>query len=409
MMAYRGYDYLRLRGRGYGVLVRGGNKARNTDRLLWADTAKGLSIMGVCLLHSGVPDDSFLSVVSQGLGPIRMPLFFLVAGIFAHRVIERTLGDLWYRRLWFLLVPYLVFTPFEAAYRLNWRGDLDLPNMLLSILVGSPGLWFLHVLIVFNVAACLLRRLPPVWAVAASVAPAVLVYVFDLNQYSYSNEIIHMITYAPAFFLGLYGRDLWFWLAGAAVSARTRLIVLAGAVGLYAAWWAIKLPMIEHFRDVGWDTRAQVVNAMVGICGAAMAVPLGIVIAAWLARIPGVSTVFAVVGRHTLPIYVSHQAMMYVVRREFVPWLVEQDADRWGFLTEDSSNFVIGVLTCIASGFLFYWLGTVPATRWILYPPPFPRRSHTPAGAGELEGDTRDTVADRESAAVSSRGESARH
>lgn len=333
--------------------------------------------MGVCLLHSGVPSDTFLSIFSQALSPIRMPLFFLVAGIFAHRVIERTLGDLWYRRLWFLLVPYLVFTPFEAAYRLRWRGDLDVPNMLASVLLGSPGLWFLHVLMVFNIAACLLRRFPPVWAVAASIAPVVVVYAFDLNQYSYGNEIMHTVTYAPAFFLGLYGRELWFWLAGVAVAARTWLIVLLGAVGLYAGWWALRLQTVGHFREVGWDSRGHTLNAMVTMSGAFMAVPLGIVVSAWIARTPRVSTVFAVVGRHTLPIYVSHQAVMYLVRRQIVPWLVEHDPERWEFLRDDTPNFIIGLLTCVASGFLFYWLGRVRATRWILYPPPLRRRTKT--------------------------------
>src|SRR5699024_7156213 len=96
---------------------------RKANRVEWADTAKGLSIIGVCLMHivTAVPDGTStpLGLLSSFLDPLRMPLFFLVSGLFAHRVLERTLGDLWYRRLWFLLVPYLVFTPFQALIRLD--------------------------------------------------------------------------------------------------------------------------------------------------------------------------------------------------------------------------------------------------------------------------------------------------
>lgn len=347
--------------------------------MLWADTAKGLSIMGVCLLHSGVPDDSFLSVFSEALDPIRMPLFFLVSGMFAHRVIERTLGDLWFRRLWFLLVPYLVFTPFEAAYRLNWRGDLDFSTMLWSILVGSPAIWFLHALMVFNVAACLLRKLPPVWAVVASVVPLVVVLVLDLNQFASGREIIHLITYAPAFFLGLHARTLWFRLADAAAARRTWLPVLLAAVLAYTAWWSIKLPVVEHLREEGWSSRAHVINAMVGSAGALLTVPLGIVVAAWIARTPYLARVFAAVGRNTLPIYVSHQAVMFVVRHELAPWLVELDPESWGFLEGEYARFVMGVLSCVVAGLVFYVVGRTPVVGWILYPPALPRR---PKGSG---------------------------
>ena len=114
------------------------------DRLLWADCAKGMSIIAVCYMHvvTGVPgaSETAWSWLNDVMDPVRMPMFFLVSGLFAHRVIERTLGDLWYRRLWFLLVPYLVFTPFQALIRLNMAGNADLSHLIQAILFGDPGL-----------------------------------------------------------------------------------------------------------------------------------------------------------------------------------------------------------------------------------------------------------------------------
>ena len=122
-----------------------------TNRLLWADCAKGLSIIGVCYMHvvTGVPGGTSTAWnwFNEFMDPIRMPLFFVISGLFAHRVIERTLGDLWYRRLWFLLVPYLVFTPVQAGIRLNMADDLSWASLARAILLGDPGIWFLLSLI----------------------------------------------------------------------------------------------------------------------------------------------------------------------------------------------------------------------------------------------------------------------
>ena len=46
---------------------------------------------------------------------------------------------------------------------------------------------------------------------------------------------------------------------------------------------------------------------------------------------------------------------------------------------------VLGLLTCALSGYVFYLLGKVPFIRWILYPPPLPRRPSAPSGGDRLE------------------------
>src|SRR5699024_708546 len=76
---------------------------RKANRVEWADTAKGLSIIGVCLMHivTAVPDGTStpLGLLSSFLDPLRMPLFFLVSGLFAHRGLERPPGAPGARRL----------------------------------------------------------------------------------------------------------------------------------------------------------------------------------------------------------------------------------------------------------------------------------------------------------------------
>lgn len=338
-----------------------------SGRLTWADSAKGLSIIGVCYMHviSGTPGapDSAWDWFNRFMDPLRMPMFFLISGLFAHRVISRTLGDLWYRRIWFLLVPYLVFTPVQAAIRLDMTGDLSWSSMARAILLGDPGIWFLYALMVFNTAACLLRRVPPLAAVGLSVVPAVCAALFGVTGYP---EIVHITAYMPAFFLGLHFRELYFRLAKSATDWR----VILGAVASYAGW--------EWFQDTAGDSIHELggagLDSIVFMGRIVTSVPLGIVLAAWIARIPGLSTVFAGIGRHTLPIYVSHHAALHLVNAIIIPHLMDSDPYRWAFLEGMNTRIIIGFLTCAVSGYLFYLIGRVPVLRWVLYPPALPRR-----------------------------------
>ena len=63
----------------------------------WADVAKAISIIGVVLLHAilVVPggEDTYLRAFYLLLDPIRMPLFFMISGLFSHRVVSRNLTE----------------------------------------------------------------------------------------------------------------------------------------------------------------------------------------------------------------------------------------------------------------------------------------------------------------------------
>ncbi|MGO1948715.1 MAG: acyltransferase family protein [Mycobacteriaceae bacterium] len=364
------------RQRGPGTFARPKGQATGI-RLYWADCAKGMSIIGVCYMHviTGVPggQDGAWKWFNEFLDPIRMPMFFLISGLFAHRVIERTIGDLWYRRLWFLLVPYLVFTPFVAASRLYIDGKLFIDgnvsaaNLVRSIVVGDPGVWFLYALMVFNIVACLTRKLPPLVAVCFSVLPAVAVALAGLSSY---NEITHLTGYLPAFFLGLHFRQVFIRLAGLAADVR----VIAACAAVFVWWeWIVDLAA-EFVAPDGWSTTEQSVMSLLGMVRILTAVPLGILLAVWISRIPLVSSIFAAIGRNTLPIYVSHQLMLFLVYDRLLPWLVGLDESTWGFVMQTDPRIVIGLVTCVLSGLLFYGIGRVPGLRWILYPPPLPRR-----------------------------------
>lgn len=349
-----------------------GGRESGHDRLLWADCAKGLSIIGVCYMHvvTGVPGGtaSAWNWFNEFMDPIRMPLFFLVSGLFAHRVVERTLGDLWYRRLWFLLVPYLVFTPLQAAIRLDMAGDLSWGTLLRSILLGDPGIWFLYALMVFNILACLLRRVPPWAAVALSLVPALVVAAAGWSSYP---EITHISEYAPAFFLGLHYRQLFFRLSEGAL----RLRVVAAVAVVFVGWEWIYGVVNDYLGADGWTTGDSSVMSLMTLVRTVTAVPVGILVATWIARTPGLSRMISGIGRNTLPIYVSHHAALHFMTTAWLPALIDSDPETWGFLDGMNARILVGLLTCTVTGFVFYLAGRTPVLKWVLHPPALPRRT----------------------------------
>lgn len=346
---------------------------RKVSRVEWADTAKGLSIIGVCLMHivTAVPDGTStpLGLLFSFLDPLRMPLFFLVSGLFAHRVLERTLGDLWYRRLWFLLVPYLVFTPFQALIRLHMAGNADLPHLIQAILFGDPGLWFLYTLMVYNIVAWLLRSQPAVVALALSFVP---ICAGMMTGWVQTQSFRQAFIYMPIFFAGLHFRTWFFGLANKAGNAA----VILGTFGIFVVWeFVYRYMEAVVFQD--WDIVIFSQNAFLALIRTFTAVPFGVVLAVWLSNTPMVNRFLTFVGANTLPIYVSHHAMMWLFMDVIARGLADGDPDRYGFLTETYPLMLLGFAACLFAGTLFYNVGKVPVLKWILYPPALPRRGAT--------------------------------
>lgn len=345
------------------------------QRVNWADSAKGLSIIGVCLMHvvTGVNGGTSTAwgLFSTLLDPLRMPLFFLVSGLFAHRVISRTLGDLWYRRLWFLLIPYLVYTPVQAAIRLDLMGELTLANLIKAILMGDPGLWFLYALMLYNIGAVLLRHQPPWVALLMSTVP---LFIGCMTGMVMEQGFRQAMMYAPIFFLGLHYRHLFFALSTKAFKVKVVLIALA----VFTAWELVYRGL-KMFYFEGWDATIAAESSALSLVRTFTAVPLGIIIAVWISRTPVLSTFVNFVGRNTLPIYVSHHAALALTYTVIVPWLMAQSPEMAQAIDNPHVKILMGLATCVISGAVFYYVGKTPIIKWTLFPPALPRRGSSVA------------------------------
>ncbi|MDC7789382.1 acyltransferase family protein [Rhodoplanes sp. TEM] len=158
-----------------------------TARVDWVDTAKGLCIIMVVLLHStfgveqAVGREGFMHVVVAFAKPFRMPDFFLISGLFLARVIDRdwrlyadrkVVHFAYFYLLW-MTIQLVVKAPVLAAEH-GWAG---VPGQWALALVEPFGtLWFIYLLPIFFVVTKLARqlRIPPlaVWLVAAALETA---------------------------------------------------------------------------------------------------------------------------------------------------------------------------------------------------------------------------------------------
>lgn len=340
--------------------------AAATRRIEWADCAKGLSIIGVCLMHvvTGVPGgmETPWFWVSTVLDPLRMPLFFLISGMFAHRIISWNVETLWFRRLWFLLIPYLVYSPVQAVTRLYIEDSLSLTHVVKAVIVGDPGLWFLYTLMAYNLAAVLLRRQPPWLAVALSFVPAIVAAMAGLMVIQ---GVYQALTYAPIFFLGLHYRSLFFSISHHA----GQLLSVAAAVVLFALGELLYRGMDIYYFE-GWSEIIASQQSMLMQVRILAAVPMGIMLAVWISYLPVLKSIFGFVGRNTLPIYVSHHAFLALFDLIIYPHLWETQPQLRPSIENPDLRVLWGILICITAGAVFYGLSKVPVVKWTMYPPP---------------------------------------
>lgn len=260
----------------------------STQRVVWADAAKGACIVLVVLWH--VTRKDYLQVdwdvrlpvegawghLSMVLLPVRMPLFFFVSGLFAVRLLDRPWREVLTRRVAPLLYLFVLWTLVHTVlFRLTPGFDTEVADDPLALLAGltvSPGnLWYLLALPLYVAVARATRAHPHLalgGAFALATAAALLAAHLPGNRY------------------GLLA-NLPFFLLGTRRVRPSRRVVLALAVGFLVAvtaWQAGLVPQL--FRPA---------LGVLGVAaGVAAAVPLSRF--GWLTAI----------GQRTLPVYVLH-------------------------------------------------------------------------------------------------------
>ena len=152
------------------------------NRVDWVDYAKGFCILLIVMMHStlGVEEalgqEGWMHGIVEFAQPFRVPDFFLLAGLFVARTLDRdwrhyldkkVVHYAYFYVLW-LFLNFAFKAPSMAA-DVGWAGVGE--NFAMSFIDPFGVLWFIYLLPIFLVTAKLARRFPgwAVWLVAAGL------------------------------------------------------------------------------------------------------------------------------------------------------------------------------------------------------------------------------------------------
>ncbi|MCB2056192.1 MAG: acyltransferase family protein [Geminicoccaceae bacterium] len=263
------------------------------QRHLWADLAKGLSIILVVYGHAtvgvvkDVPMEGWLfDTLMKPISQFRMPLFFFVAGIFAHFSIRREWPRFIDRTILHLVYVFVVWNLLQYGARMAFAAYANTPiepfRILFFWIHPINITWFIWALIVFYLICRAWRSLPlaPLVAVAAVLAAAPI------------EGLTYAIQQGSAFFL--------YFVLGLALSDQMRAFdrevrgvwVLSAIVA-----YTVAALIVVHLGLLA----VPVIELATRLAGIAMV----LTVCMWLAQ-NGRCGWLAVLGRHTLPIFVTH-------------------------------------------------------------------------------------------------------
>lgn len=274
----------------------------DSHRLDWVDAGRGLAICLVVLFHATNwvattgADMSGWTAANAVMSSLRMPLFFVLSGLFAAKWLTAPWPTLvrskvflftWVLGVWTIIGMIIQQAGLAAAGQpIGWTSAVR--NTLLTFIEPQFELWFIWALAIFFVAAKVLRRVPPAVQLVLAAALSVLAFfAWDSVTDGWANAA----KYFFFFLLGLYLR---------------RWILRAASLPLWAA-----APVLGLWFAVAWSVNAfalrQLPGVYVGTC--LLGIAAGIALARLLERVAPLR----VLGKRTLPIYLAHTPVIVLV------------------------------------------------------------------------------------------------
>lgn len=272
-------------------------------RLDWVDAGKGLAITLVAMYHSaswllgvGFEIDGWRQV-NEALSSLRMPLFFMLAGLFAAKWLTASWSSLWRSKLSLFVWVFLVWELIGSVVFLlgtSVQGQaIAIPatirELLLSPIAPRFELWFIWALALFFVVAKLVRRIDPrVQLVIAGICSAAALSGWETSNIGWSGSI----KYFFFFLAGLYLKDAVFRLSRATIGPLL--------VSLMIAW--VGVSAVVAIFGLRWVPGLYFVNCVLGVV-------TGVTVSRFLARIPRLVSI----GSNTLPVYLTHTPLIIVM------------------------------------------------------------------------------------------------
>jgi uncharacterized membrane protein YcfT len=271
-------------------------------RVGWPDVAKGICILLVVLWHvvtkvvvgipgAGAVTDAWVLLNAQLL-PLRIPLFFLVSGMFAARAVRAADGGSWRRRAGRLALLYIVWVLIQTVV-LSFTPEFDTARatsgweLLAQLTISPTNLWYLLALAVYLVVGRLTRGLPTAAVLSVAFVIAALAGAGLIPDLGNLWQLVQNLFF---FLVGLRLRGAVERLADRS-GVGVALALAAGYAGALAVVSALGIRLVPGT----WPLLCLV------------AVVFGVSLSVLLDRhAEAVARPLRWMGRRTLPIYVLH-------------------------------------------------------------------------------------------------------
>lgn len=279
----------------------------STPRIDWVDYAKGICIVMVVMMHStlGVEAaagaEGWMHYFVAFATPFRMPDFFLIAGLFLARTVDRDWLRYLDRKVVHFLYFYVLWVTIQFAFKApGFAAEMGAAGVAkeyaLAFLEPFGTLWFIYILPVFFVVTKLTRQmsryLPPL---AIFVVAAILESLRIRTGWIMIDEFAARFVY---FFAGYWLASHVFALAEAAQGRSARTLVALSV-------WALVNDALVFF---GYSELPGV-SLVLGFAGA-MAI---VTVAALLAR-ANILDLLRHAGEHSIAVYLAFFLPMAVMR-----------------------------------------------------------------------------------------------
>lgn len=285
-------------------------------RLAWVDTAKGICILMVVMLHTvtGVDEafpgsSSWMHHLISYAKPFRMPDFFLVSGLFATAAMTRSWRDYLDRKLVYFAYFLALWMAIILLAKARDLGLTDPQRFLSEYLWGFiepfSTLWFIHLLPLLFIALRLVWNWP-VWLVFAGGLALHLLAAFHLDPSDYGlSSTLTRWTAINAFCLFF----IYFYIGA---KAGPRLLQWAARIAErpLAAFGALIIWAIVH--GLIWKAGYASVPGLsfiVGLAGALAVVTASVLLAKY-----DPFGFFRRIGSHSLAIYLTFVLPMAATR-----------------------------------------------------------------------------------------------
>ncbi len=211
--------------------------ATSAPRVEWIDYVKGLTIILVAQMHITLAVHDNLGGVHMWLvdlvefaRPFRVPLFFMIAGLFVSRSMKWDLPKFIDRKLVHFAYFYFLWAAIQFALKFGLASQsehaIGLQDILLLPIEPFSTLWFIHALAIFFMVTRALKNLSPLILVAG----ALILYVAPIHTgWGAVDEFASRYIF---FIAGYLGAQHFFTLAE--LARENALRAIAGALGAFS-------------------------------------------------------------------------------------------------------------------------------------------------------------------------------